>query len=110
MVYLQTEGALALSLPQPKQPRRLALVERHPPANATAYAPPLDSRTQSAIVERHPAANATLQTLYDAYATSVYKFIFRKVGNREDAEDLTSQVFLKAAQNLDTDRDAQSML
>src|SRR5262249_9579547 len=110
MVYPQTEGALALPFPRSDQPRRLTIVARRPTPTATAEAPPRGTSLQSAVVASRPTANATLQTLYDAYVTAVYKFIFRKVGNREDAEDLTSQVFLKAAQNLDTDRDAQSML
>src|SRR5690242_20733093 len=110
MVYPQTEGALALSFPRSAQPRRLTVVKRRPPADAIAAAPPRDACPQSAIVEQRPTASVILQTLYDSYATAVYKFIFRKVGNREDAEDLTSQVFLKAAQNLDTERDSQSML
>jgi RNA polymerase sigma-70 factor (ECF subfamily) len=85
MLHLQTDNALAL-----------------------AYQPP-DPPARPAAADRSPTASAILQTLYDTHVTAIYQFIFRKVGNRTDAEDLTSQVFLKAAQHLDTDRDAPSM-
>jgi RNA polymerase sigma-70 factor, ECF subfamily len=33
--------------------------------------------------------------LYDSYLDKVYRFIYFKVGNKEEAEDITSSVFLK---------------
>ncbi len=39
-------------------------------------------------------------TLYDAYLEQIYRFIFFRVGDEQTAEDLTSQVFLKAWDNL----------
>ena len=33
--------------------------------------------------------------IYDSYAPRIYRFIFFKVGNKADAEDLTSETFLK---------------
>lgn len=38
--------------------------------------------------------------LYDTYISPIYRFIFLKVGHREDAEDLSHQVFLNAWQNI----------
>ena len=52
----------------------------------------------------------TLQRIYDAHAAQIYRFIYHKVGNREDAEDLTAQVFIKATQSLDIRQDEQSQL
>lgn len=46
-----------------------------------------------------------LQALYEATLPVVYRFIYSKVGNREEAEDLTSQVFIKAVRGLDEARD-----
>jgi RNA polymerase sigma-70 factor (ECF subfamily) len=42
-------------------------------------------------------------------AGRIYRFIYAKVGNREAAEDLTSQVFLKAVRWLAQDRSADSI-
>ena len=38
--------------------------------------------------------------LYDHYQPMIYRFVLVKVGRREDAEDLTHQVFLSAWQNI----------
>lgn len=48
-----------------------------------------------------PLERQTFQSLYQEQLGPIYRFIYSKVGNREDAEDLTSQVFLKAARGLD---------
>lgn len=39
--------------------------------------------------------------LYKHYQPKIYRFIYFKVGRREEAEDLTHQVFLKAWQNIE---------
>jgi RNA polymerase sigma-70 factor, ECF subfamily len=38
--------------------------------------------------------------LYDHYQPMIYRFVLVKVGRREDAEDITHQVFVAAWQNL----------
>lgn len=38
--------------------------------------------------------------LYDHYSPQIYRFIFLKVGDKEETEDLTHQVFLKAYENM----------
>ena len=35
---------------------------------------------------------------YDAYAADIYRFLFFKLGNKEEAQDITSAVFTKAWQ------------
>ncbi|MBI5220809.1 MAG: sigma-70 family RNA polymerase sigma factor [Candidatus Liptonbacteria bacterium] len=42
--------------------------------------------------------------LYDHYQPKIYRFVLVKVSRREDAEDLTHQVFLNAWQNIATYR------
>jgi len=53
---------------------------------------------------------AALQAIYDAHVEQIYRFVFFKVGNREDAEDITSQVFIKAAHSLDVTQQAHTQL
>lgn len=43
-------------------------------------------------VRRDPEAFAQL---YDRYVTAIYRFVLLKVPSKEDAEDLTSEIFLK---------------
>ena len=43
--------------------------------------------------------------LYDRYQPMIYRFVAVKVGRREDAEDITHQVFLSAWQNVGGYRD-----
>lgn len=40
--------------------------------------------------------------LYDEYQPAIYRFIYLKVSNREEAEDLTHHVFLSAWQHIGT--------
>jgi RNA polymerase sigma-70 factor, ECF subfamily len=44
---------------------------------------------------------AAFRSLYDAYLGAIYRYIFRRVGNREEAEDLTATVFTKAVRGMD---------
>ncbi len=44
-------------------------------------------------------------SLYDHYHPKIYRFVLIKVGRREEAEDLTHQVFLSAWLNIGTYRD-----
>lgn len=76
------------------------------------------SKTASTTTQARTGAAATttvnrkaaLQAIYDTYAEPIYKFIFFKVGNREDAEDITSQVFIKAANSIDISQTQQTQL
>ena len=48
------------------------------------------------------------QSLYQENLGPLYRYIYSKVKNREEAEDLTAQVFLKAVRSLDLMRDPLS--
>jgi RNA polymerase sigma-70 factor, ECF subfamily len=49
------------------------------------------------------------QRVYQENLDLIYHYVFRQVGNREEAEDLTSHIFLKAVRGIDTERTPQSM-
>jgi RNA polymerase sigma factor (sigma-70 family) len=49
-----------------------------------------------------------LQSLYRENLGPIYRYVYRKVGNREDAEDLTSQIFMKAIRSIEYTRSPQS--
>jgi RNA polymerase sigma-70 factor (ECF subfamily) len=49
------------------------------------------------------------QKFYSEKFEPIYRYVYSKVGNREEAEDLTSEIFLKAARSIDQQRSPQSM-
>jgi RNA polymerase sigma-70 factor (ECF subfamily) len=49
------------------------------------------------------------QRFYQEKFESIYHYVYSKVGNREVAEDLTSEIFLKVVNSLDQERGPQSM-
>ncbi len=49
------------------------------------------------------------QRFYQEKVGLIYRFVYSKVGNRENAEDLTSQIFLKAVSGINQERSPQSM-
>ena len=60
--------------------------------------------------ESQPRANGMADAIYRTHARAIYGFIYVKVGNREAAEDLTSEVFLRAVSHLDPAREERSIL
>lgn len=49
------------------------------------------------------------QVFYERYLPLVYRYVYSKVGQREEAEDITSQVFMKAIKDIDYKRDQGSL-
>jgi RNA polymerase sigma-70 factor (ECF subfamily) len=49
-----------------------------------------------------------LEQLYQEHLDRIYRFVYSHVRNREAAEDLTSQIFLKAVRSLDLEQSAHS--
>ena len=46
--------------------------------------------------------------LYDLYVEKIYRFIYFKVGSKEEAEDITSEVFLKVWNHISEDKEIKS--
>lgn len=54
-------------------------------------------------------SGASLQVLYQENINPIYRYIYTKVGNREEAQDLTSQTFMKALRLLNSVHSPQSI-
>ncbi|HEY7067831.1 MAG TPA: sigma-70 family RNA polymerase sigma factor [Chloroflexota bacterium] len=75
--------------------------------DADAAHPPIAGRPDA------PAAAADLGEsvagAYTRYVVPIYRFLYSRLGNQEEAEDLTSEVFLKAVRQLEPQRDDASV-
>lgn len=60
--------------------------------------------------EQAMASPLDVDAIYRTHIQAIYGFIYRRVGNREAAEDLTSDVFMKALAHLDSTRPEASIL
>jgi RNA polymerase sigma-70 factor (ECF subfamily) len=49
------------------------------------------------------------QTFYEETHRLIYRYAYSQVGNQQEAEDLTSQIFIKAVRSIDHQRDPQSI-
>jgi RNA polymerase sigma-70 factor (ECF subfamily) len=56
--------------------------------------------------DRSTGVHARFEAIYDQHVTAIHRFVYARVGNRPDAEDLTGQVFMRAVEQLDVDRPA----
>jgi RNA polymerase sigma factor (sigma-70 family) len=56
-----------------------------------------------------PMRERDLERVFTQFLDPVYRFFYARVGNREDTEDLTSRVFVKATKQLDTVRSEVSV-
>ena len=49
------------------------------------------------------------QAFYQENLGPIYRYVYHQVSNREEAEDLTSEIFLKAVSRIDRERSQRSM-
>jgi RNA polymerase sigma-70 factor, ECF subfamily len=75
--------------------------------DAEASVPPLSGRTDAPAAPE--ALGASVEGAYARYVVSIYRFLYSRLGNAEEAEDLTSEVFLKAVRQLEPQRDDASV-
>lgn len=60
--------------------------------------PPIE--TDALLVQEAQRRPAAFAALYARYVGPVHRYIYSRVGNRADAEDLTAEVFTEALRNL----------
>lgn len=58
----------------------------------------------AAAAEQVRVNTQEFSTLYQENLHLIYRFVYSKIGNREEAEDLTSQIFMKAVRGINTER------
>jgi RNA polymerase sigma factor (sigma-70 family) len=56
-----------------------------------------------------PLNREAFQSFYKENLGPIYRYVYGKVRNREEAEDLTSQVFIKAVRHIDHEQNPQSI-
>lgn len=62
-----------------------------------------DDETDDALLAEAARTNASaFGELYERYHARVYRYVFHRVGNAADAEDITALVFMKALEALPT--------
>src|SRR5256885_17097021 len=71
----------------------------------TSSAAPIASREKVvSLPHAHlPQGQDHLTWAYQTHVTAIYQYIYSRVGNRPDAEDLTAQVFMKAISGMRND-------
>src|SRR5581483_2297862 len=75
--------------------------------NAETSAPPIPGQAEAAAAPG--ALSASVEGAYARYVVPIYRFLYSRLGNQEEAEDLTSEVFLKAVRQLEPQRDDASV-
>jgi RNA polymerase sigma-70 factor (ECF subfamily) len=63
------------------------------------------SNEKKLIQDAVKGKSSAFGALYDRYQPMIYRFVFVKVGRREDAEDITHQVFVAAWTNVRSYKD-----
>src|SRR3989344_1558695 len=59
----------------------------------------MDPQEEQKSVEQAQTDDSAFSNLYEHYLPKIYGYIHKRIGNKQIAEDLTSQTFLKAFEN-----------
>ncbi len=79
-----------------RRPRNPSPIKEYEGGATTSTEPDDD-----ALVQRVQGGDQdALGRLYERHVAEIYRYSYRQVGNREDAEDLTSQVFLQVVRSI----------
>lgn len=75
------------------------------PHLAMTHPPQTDGFSESQLVSDCRTDRRAFARLYDRYLPQVFRYLYSRTGDRQSAEDLTSQTFLTALEKLDRYRD-----
>jgi RNA polymerase sigma-70 factor (ECF subfamily) len=64
------------------------------------HVPPGHIMTEEALVKAAQSDPKQFEALYNKYFEPVFRFVYQRVEQKQNAADITSQVFLKAMLNL----------
>jgi RNA polymerase sigma-70 factor (ECF subfamily) len=84
----------------------MAFLERQDPSQVHAAAEPAPAlahpaeESDQALAARAKSDRAAFGALYERHVTAIYRYVYYRVGNREDAEDLTAKVFARALKHI----------
>ncbi len=63
--------------------------------------PPKHSEIDAGVITRAAQGDrSTLALIYDSYAGDIYRYVYSRVGNAADAEDVTAQTFMAVIESL----------
>ncbi len=66
----------------------------------TSPAEPLEALSDQELVRRARRERQAFGVLYERHVAAIYRYVFYRVGNVEDAEDLTARVFARALRHI----------
>lgn len=55
---------------------------------------------ESALIERAKTDKDAFGELYQRYVDRIYNYVYYRTGNKDDAEDLTSRIFMRAMRHI----------
>ena len=61
----------------------------------------MEKESEETLVERAKEDPAAFGILYKRYVRKIYSYVYCRIGNRHDAEDLTARIFHHALANID---------
>jgi RNA polymerase sigma-70 factor, ECF subfamily len=78
-------------------------IETTPPAEQAVAEPaetPLDQLDDQALAQCAKSERAAFGVLYERHVAAIYRYVYYRVGNNEDAEDLTAKAFARALKHV----------
>jgi RNA polymerase sigma-70 factor (ECF subfamily) len=80
-------------------------VEPEPPATEPMLIDAPPAAEEASLIEAARHDPAAFGVLYESYVDRIYAYIFHRVGNVQDAEDLTARTFYRALESLESYED-----